>query len=471
MLGPRAKVVVVTAGALALVLAALFGRPAQLEREISTRAALLDADVCAAAATYLPLFGEGALRGTSRQLAEQAQERLKRLLSRDGAEVRLRLAALAALEGDLGAARSYLSDFHSAAKPPWLEPLRKALAPNASSAAQLAAARILRDSEPRWAASALRRLLFASAGESELARAEQAAARRQGAVALLRLGVVFGVAGAALLLGPLLLLGYLVWLSAQAAASRQPDWQDPLPEHLPEAQPPRAPFPWTVLDGLAGAGLMLVVSATASAFWSALFGGEKGGLPVVLGMAFSYLCAAFAVCATVLFAPVWPAVEAARALGLRAVGRARAVFWGAGGLVAIYPIVAGIGVVMSRLFPNDGVSTNPVMAVILGAKSPVEVIILFLLVGLVAPVFEELLFRGCVYGALRTRMSAGWAAVLSAVLFSLLHMDWFMVPQLVVIGVMLAHLRERTGSLFPAMVAHGLLNGGQLAVIVLLKGL
>jgi membrane protease YdiL (CAAX protease family) len=85
-----------------------------------------------------------------------------------------------------------------------------------------------------------------------------------------------------------------------------------------------------------------------------------------------------------------------------------------------------------------------------------------LLVGavVVAPVAEELFFRGVVLGALCRHLHRVWPAILlTAIAFGLIHVTQ---PQdvlpLVTMGVVLGYLRLRCGSLWPCIVLHALFN-------------
>jgi membrane protease YdiL (CAAX protease family) len=83
---------------------------------------------------------------------------------------------------------------------------------------------------------------------------------------------------------------------------------------------------------------------------------------------------------------------------------------------------------------------------------------------LFVPVVEELLFRGAGYSLLFARYGKGVALVGTAVLFGLVHGLVFALPLLVAFGLGLAWLRNRTDSVYPGMVLHGLFNG--LAIVV-----
>jgi membrane protease YdiL (CAAX protease family) len=80
-----------------------------------------------------------------------------------------------------------------------------------------------------------------------------------------------------------------------------------------------------------------------------------------------------------------------------------------------------------------------------------------------APVVEELLWRGVFYRALRSRCRPAVAAPIAAVVFAALHMEVEMMPVLAVGGLVFCLVLERTGSLFPVIMLHSTLNAVELA--------
>ena len=86
-----------------------------------------------------------------------------------------------------------------------------------------------------------------------------------------------------------------------------------------------------------------------------------------------------------------------------------------------------------------------------------------------APLSEELFFRGFMYGGLRRRLPVWAAAGVSGIVFGLVHYTGpdsiGVVPQLAVLGILLAWLYERTGSLWPPILLHLLNNSLALVVI------
>jgi len=96
------------------------------------------------------------------------------------------------------------------------------------------------------------------------------------------------------------------------------------------------------------------------------------------------------------------------------------------------------------------------------AFGPVPVQIL--LVVFLASVGEELCFRGMLFGGLRERLPSFAAALLSGAIFGALHAVTGLsaVPPLIAFGTIMALLYERTGSIVPCMVLHGLNNSAAL---------
>lgn len=76
-----------------------------------------------------------------------------------------------------------------------------------------------------------------------------------------------------------------------------------------------------------------------------------------------------------------------------------------------------------------------------------------------APFTEEIIFRGFLFGALRARLGPVLAAVISSAIFAAVHGYSFAGLVFVFLfGLIFAAIYQRSGSLLPGMIAHGLLN-------------
>jgi membrane protease YdiL (CAAX protease family) len=91
-----------------------------------------------------------------------------------------------------------------------------------------------------------------------------------------------------------------------------------------------------------------------------------------------------------------------------------------------------------------------------------------IIVAIVAPVVEELVFRGFVYPAFRKRWGITAGIIASGLLFALFHSNVFVFVPIAVIGFVLAYLYEITDSLGPPIIFHALNN--LLAVILIFYG-
>lgn len=88
---------------------------------------------------------------------------------------------------------------------------------------------------------------------------------------------------------------------------------------------------------------------------------------------------------------------------------------------------------------------------------------LFIVVGPLAALTEEALFRGILYGWLRRRLSVALAAILSALVFAAAHVGALSASpvagiEMGLLGVLLALLFEAGRSLWPGILCHALHN-------------
>ena len=78
---------------------------------------------------------------------------------------------------------------------------------------------------------------------------------------------------------------------------------------------------------------------------------------------------------------------------------------------------------------------------------------------LITPFLEELLHRGVVFGRLRMRMGMWPAVIVSALIFAILHFNLVQFIYAFLLGIVFALFVEKTGCLYPAVIAHIVANG------------
>lgn len=95
---------------------------------------------------------------------------------------------------------------------------------------------------------------------------------------------------------------------------------------------------------------------------------------------------------------------------------------------------------------------------LLGQATWLTLILNIVLAGVLAPVLEEVLFRGIIFGSMQTYFGKWTAAVLSAVIFSALHFQAYGFFPRFMLGMVLVYLFDRYKSLYPAIGLHAINN-------------
>ncbi len=133
------------------------------------------------------------------------------------------------------------------------------------------------------------------------------------------------------------------------------------------------------------------------------------------------------------------------------------LLWGAGIFALTVFVVAPVVFWVIGLFSGDPV-TPPQQEVLPEDPDRLQVALGGAVVVLGAPVGEELFFRGLLFGALRRRYEFRAAAVISAAVFAVFHVLPLLMPLLFAVGIGLAYVYERRGSLLAAIAAHAGFN-------------
>jgi membrane protease YdiL (CAAX protease family) len=121
----------------------------------------------------------------------------------------------------------------------------------------------------------------------------------------------------------------------------------------------------------------------------------------------------------------------------------------AAALIAIYGFV-GVASLIGIEQDNPAghrtyTAAGPIIVVVVGAI-------------LMAPVIEEIFFRGFLFAGMRTRWGWVTAAVVSSLLFAVGHMSPFVILPFAAVGLLFAWSYQRTGSITSSIVAHLITN-------------
>ena len=97
-------------------------------------------------------------------------------------------------------------------------------------------------------------------------------------------------------------------------------------------------------------------------------------------------------------------------------------------------------------------------------------LVMFLLIGILGPLSEEVVCRGIFYQGYKKSGTAMQAMLLSALLFALMHMNFNQAAYAFVIGIMVVLLIEATGSIWSSIIVHVVINSQQVFAMYMLDG-
>jgi len=130
--------------------------------------------------------------------------------------------------------------------------------------------------------------------------------------------------------------------------------------------------------------------------------------------------------------------------------------------VGLYAYIAFLPILIALLFFTIAIARlldytpppQPVYELIFKEDRTFLLVLTSFLIALLGPITEEVLFRGFLYAALKKALGIGLAIIISGFLFSFLHINLLGFIPIMALGVFLAYMRERTGSLIPSITVH-----------------
>lgn len=154
---------------------------------------------------------------------------------------------------------------------------------------------------------------------------------------------------------------------------------------------------------------------------------------------------------------------------------AREIQIGLAGYVAVIPVFLALLVfliVLSTFFSYQP-AAHPLMNVFLEEqkKSPLILYYSLFLACVLAPIFEEIFFRGFCYSLFKNKWGKPWGMALSAAFFSLMHMNPFAFLPIFALGLALAYIYENRRTLIPCIALHMIHNSFLIGYFFLTKHL
>jgi len=135
-----------------------------------------------------------------------------------------------------------------------------------------------------------------------------------------------------------------------------------------------------------------------------------------------------------------------------------ATIQGIKGWLAIVPFVLLVSLIMNSLIEKQN-GSNPLLEIVLNNNNYLSFILLFVTTTLLAPLFEEIIFRGILLPTLSRDFGIILGIIVSAFIFALAHLSLGEMPPLFVLGVGLGITRIASGSLLSSVIMHSFWNG------------
>ena len=122
-------------------------------------------------------------------------------------------------------------------------------------------------------------------------------------------------------------------------------------------------------------------------------------------------------------------------------------------LVLVWSVIAALGAIIPSLWLQEHMPELPNVvenefSMILASRWG------YLGIGLLAPLAEEVVFRGAILRSLLGRYRPWTAICLSALLFALIHVNPAQLPHAFAVGLLFGWMYYRTGSILPSMAYH-----------------
>lgn len=170
---------------------------------------------------------------------------------------------------------------------------------------------------------------------------------------------------------------------------------------------------------------------------------------------------------------IWIYGQNLEAIGITIKNFFKNVFYGIAGYVAVVPILV-VTLVLTAIVLNLFKYRPPVQPIVDMLMKEKEVPILVyssIFAAVAGPIMEEIFFRGFMYNAFKKRIGIFWGILFTSSVFSLLHAHLVGFLPILILGIVLTYLYEKTGSLVPSMTVHILHNLASLLMVFVIKTL
>lgn len=141
---------------------------------------------------------------------------------------------------------------------------------------------------------------------------------------------------------------------------------------------------------------------------------------------------------------------------------AKGLLW----LIVTYPLILAVQAAVQRVFGTAD-DSQQIVRYFIEHPDPRHRIAVIVMAVFVAPVAEEVIFRGYFYGVIRRYGGRIPALLTSSLLFAAIHVHIPSIPGLTLLAVILCLLYERTATLWAPITMHALFNASTIAILLI----
>jgi membrane protease YdiL (CAAX protease family) len=165
--------------------------------------------------------------------------------------------------------------------------------------------------------------------------------------------------------------------------------------------------------------------------------------------------------------------QAVDALGLTSRKFSRGVFYAVVGYIALVPIF--LAIMTATFYVTKLIEyrppVQPIVRVFMEEKETGVLWLSALFAAVFGPIAEEIFFRGFMYRVLRVKLGIFWAMAVTSAVFAFLHTHIVGFLPIMALGMLLAYLYEKTGSLVTPISVHIIHNVGMVMLVFLVRGI
>ena len=134
-------------------------------------------------------------------------------------------------------------------------------------------------------------------------------------------------------------------------------------------------------------------------------------------------------------------------------------------IIIIWPILMLVSLVSKTILYEY--SEQEIVRNIRISNNSTELLSVFIMIVIIAPIIEEIIFRGLIYRVFKGLLGPFFGAFISSILFSFVHLNLLSFPYLFIFGIILCLYCEKEKTIITPILMHSILNGIMFSLILI----